>query len=507
MINEFNTISGEYIKTRNLFLFEALKSEKCYLGFARKEPSWGNVSLIKVTNVGGEWPSGVMYQDTDIANGTESIKFYDKNSTYEGLDIDVKRRIFIGRKIKDGAVPTNISELDFEIGNIFGTSGEILLNNVNDEWMSVVGLNPTYVFELVNQQGIDYDYFIINYSQANVTNMFRIDRILSNNIPALVTQVQLKTSYGDSAFPTDAPFQTLQGSAIILERTLNIDGEMIITGTTETFNDILEPIHGANFFLTKYNPGGQDDGAVLLDKITWYETLVDDIGQTSHIFTYEINENDSISYGYFRLTASMNEFNKLGIFNESIPFYTIIAPITDNNPPALKFTYTNHTKVSRSLLDVLGLVKIESADVKFIHLLADVNEKTFYEDLDLVHLTFEDLTVGADVDTGEAVVLSFVKTTDLNFAHDNLFESIMIEKSLGADEPTSATYRQIFVSYKPKDSTGTECSSTLYSEDLTHTIFNTDTYSFDLGQLLYVANKSPINRSSIVGDETFKIII
>ena len=101
-------------------------------------------------------------------------------------------------------------------------------------------------------------------------------------------------------------------------------------------------------------------------------------------------------------------------------------------------------------------------------------------------------------------------TTNMNKALANGFNNLMVTKTIdliGANSPTENIYRQLFICFKPKDSTGTICTNDVYTNDVTDVLFNTNTWSYDIGTLMYVSNKIPFYRKWANDKEQFTIIL
>lgn len=111
--------------------------------------------------------------------------------------------------------------------------------------------------------------------------------------------------------------------------------------------------------------------------------------------------------------------------------------------------------------------------------------------------------------------ITIAKTQDTKRGLQYGFNSAIINKIVdlsGSGSPTEDVYRQLFISYRPLDSTGTVMTNDLYTATtyLLDEIFNKTLLKYDLGTLLYLSNKIPIYRKyadSIATTEDFKIII
>ena len=80
---------------------------------------------------------------------------------------------------------------------------------------------------------------------------------------------------------------------------------------------------------------------------------------------------------------------------------------------------------------------------------------------------------------------------------------LAIPKSGDVNKIYDGLYRQLFVSYKPKDSTGAICSG-----NYNLPIYNPTSHTTDIGTLLYVSNKIPVYRRFInMASENFTLIL
>jgi hypothetical protein len=113
-------------------------------------------------------------------------------------------------------------------------------------------------------------------------------------------------------------------------------------------------------------------------------------------------------------------------------------------------------------------------------------------------------------------IITLAETQDKDEALKAGFYNVMITKAVPLkginSAPTQDIYRQLFVCHRPKDKTGAVCSNTnVYGDNCSapyDTIFNQTAWKYDIGVLLYLANKQPIFRKYISGTfETFQIIL
>jgi len=101
--------------------------------------------------------------------------------------------------------------------------------------------------------------------------------------------------------------------------------------------------------------------------------------------------------------------------------------------------------------------------------------------------------------------VTLAKTSDKEKALKHGLPSVLISKSVdltGINSPTEDIYRQLFISYKPKDNTNTVCTDTIYRD-----MFDINNFEYHTGTVLYVSNKIPVYRKWANIAEEFKIIL
>jgi hypothetical protein len=87
------------------------------------------------------------------------------------------------------------------------------------------------------------------------------------------------------------------------------------------------------------------------------------------------------------------------------------------------------------------------------------------------------------------------------------FDTVMLNKnvdSTGPNSPTTGIYRRLFICYQPLDSDGQQLGS---PTNTVGNIFNPTTFDYNIGTLIYLANKIPIYRQWVTNQEQFKILI
>jgi hypothetical protein len=118
--------------------------------------------------------------------------------------------------------------------------------------------------------------------------------------------------------------------------------------------------------------------------------------------------------------------------------------------------------------------------------------------------------------TNVTASIMLAHTTDKDKALSYGFYNVLIDKevpiknSASSACPTENIYRQLFICYKPKYSVG-NCTADIYNTDanalVPTQIFNTTTWKYDIGVLLYLSNKIPVYRKWANVNEQFKIIL
>jgi hypothetical protein len=104
-------------------------------------------------------------------------------------------------------------------------------------------------------------------------------------------------------------------------------------------------------------------------------------------------------------------------------------------------------------------------------------------------------------------VITYASTTDMDLALEYGFDTVMLNKnvdSTGPNSPTTGIYRRLFICYQPLDSDGQQLGS---PTNTVGNIFNPTTFDYNIGTLIYLANKIPIYRQWVTNQEQFKILI
>jgi len=531
MAVEFSLLSGATINNELRLMYELLRSGECYLGFNRQHETWGQGTLIRYSKASGqEWPNGVIgdiggifddqHRFLNISSaGTTAIhmarfEYADGESDYP---VDVTDRLVWLTDDANGGIVNGVDYLEC----IF----------INDKWINIRGIDPTYEFSLYDDtQQKSYKYFIFNYAK-DINNLLEVDIIREFEHPGLSTRVQLKyASHG----VTNATVADIAPGCSDLERRVNINGEYHITGIGAEFIDWLENTNTAKnsaFFLI------DKDGALLVDSIEYDETIITEHGQPEFIFKYQVSEhitndpNSSLTAERnvrFKITTADNINNRFAIFRESLPVESHIAPVADNNPPGLPISYVRSKDIDESIFNVVGLYQLNQPNVQLAFEIPGpypvgteiVDNPSYYYFIEKAAeiantniLDIETLVIDEDVLTNTLIEKKYAVTQDLDFGMAENFNLILVSAELNNVTPTQDIYRQIFISWRPEYYDGlalVKCGSGSnpgpnYSEATT--FFDPNNHVNETGTLFYLANKMPVYRKYIDGLETFKIII
>lgn len=459
-------LSGVRINFETDLIYEAFLSEKMYLGFARNTSVWGQSSLIKVRPPSNKnFPQDFLLYDND---SLPLSKYTDKNTNLICSNIPSgSNRIFIAKLPKNLEGSTNINDYIFIDENEIG---QIYLKYINNFWLEVEGLNPKYQFDR------DMLYYVFNYNK-DLSTKFLIEDTKIQRFSSITMPVKLAYSLTNEYIPTSIL------NCGNLTRTLNDLGEVEITGLNPNF-ELDNNLINANFFILDEN------NQVMLDRIKYIETIV---SESTKLLIFEYKSINTTNR--FAITTDLNSYQTKSVFNESLPI-DAIEPVSDNNPPKLAYSYINENLLKYSINEIVGLSKIFASEVYFVRQVLDPQDEA-----NLIEYGFTIDTLVVD-DNEIPTTLKIAKTQNKNLALQFNCENVMIQKSLNNITPTDDIYRQLFISYNPKDSNGNSCTLDNYTN-----IFNVNKYSNDIGTLVYLANKIPLYRRYIATNEEFKIII
>ena len=460
----YTYLSGTLIPYDIKFISEIFRTEKTYLGFARHEPAWGQGTLIRVRKMSDKsFPTDfVQYFGGTGKYLDDMCKVFNVN---EGSD-----RIFIARVTPDKVNSTDLNDFEFipetEIGQIY-------VKWFNDSWFFVEGLRPQYYFDL------DYEYFIFPASK-NIDLRFKIEKMVEDRFPKFTEKCKLAYSKHDN-YPT-----TILTEAGDLIRTLNVLGEEVITHLNPSF-DMPDDLKDLTFWVVDEN------GAIIYPNMKYIETIITD---TEKFLVFEY-ENVKGNFVRLKVTTDIVSNYNLAIFTESTPYLFYAKPIADDNPPPLRSGYIRDGLIEKSIFDVRGIIKIKKEEVWFAKRI-----KNSYQMDKLRDEGWEIISFTIDEETN--TVVDYAITQDKEKAINAEFDSIMIEKEVPNDIPTQDIYRQLFICFNPKDKDGFDCIENYYTWE---ELFNKNKWRYDIGILIYLANKIPVYRKYINGSERFVIIL
>lgn len=205
------------------------------------------------------------------------------------------------------------------------------------------------------------------------------------------------------------------------------------------------------------------------------------------------NNADRIKYQNLGFTIETVELN--GTEDEHLGYVKSLTNVGSTTIPLNDF----HTFVIGDIIDPFGTVQytVVATDYSFGASSITINQG-LTESLEAGRLLKSNPT---DV----AAIITLAKTSDLNKALVYGFSSALISKEVdlvGEFSPTEDVYRQLFISFAPKDSLGNVCTDYIYRD-----IFNSDNFEYNVGLLFYLANKMPIYRKWANVAEKFKIIL
>jgi hypothetical protein len=590
----FNFLSGSSIDTFPNMLFNILESEECYLGFAKGSPKnqWGINALIQIEHNAPSYLNSIAMS----GSGTAASLFYDNNSvalTNAGVD---KQTVYI--------VKYSVADTFFNTPVIMDTLGSLTLSYINQSWVAIQGLANNYYDLMPLDDG--HVYYVQNWNNTNSIRL-KIKNKLFYSVPFYSESCDLYCQATSAS-----PFVKIAAN---LQKTSNILGETFTTGMLDPYsildtdigsllnmgiNSVVNKaiLQKAKFKLVSTSSSGN----TLIDNMAFVNP---DFG-TDQIYTevssYETSQKYiTLSYPYvdnklqyMKLVVGANNINSLAIWQEALPYNSII-PVADSNPPALDISYLKNSSIHTSVFDVNGFSKVKIADITYVKemnnttetiaasasgftistiqlvgedishtgimrlsitasgsptniiLLQDfhtfvVGDKIFIpykpQTVTTVGKTYvvanvdytpseSNITLDSNISLDETLIqftslssepnnvnanITLATTTDKDKALANGFYNVMITKTIpksGVGSPTDNVYRQLFITWKPKDSTGTKCTNDLYNGDTTlcGVNFNINNWKYDNGLLIYLSNKLPVYRKWASSDEQFQIIL
>ena len=508
------TIAGTTTNYDRSLFFDLMESGDVYLGLSRTSPVWGFSTLIKIKHT-RTWATGVMGQaNGGIPETLSNEKFYDINSSDILLAAEVPAgsdRVYIAY-IDNNDDTEVIGNYTFVDSSDIGT---LTLEYMNEDWARIKGFNSSY-FEnlLINNTTSNYDYYIFNYQQ-DIESKTVIEPVSRVSAPKISQPVRLMyTTVTPATEPTTAFGNNLIGDLV---KTINIFGETSITGLNSSFVTdgngyvVDNSLNSATFYLTTA------DGVIIQGDMRFVEQI-ENGNEISLIFSYPIVAEAVQNSGRLKITVTNNS-EKLAVFSERFTDGTFVS---DNTPPPLFLNYLKIPMFHTSILDVLGLVRIDPSEVDFARRIDNLDtEKLIFGDAtdptnfpgipELVDspgvpAVGSEVSIEVEIAADTTTTTTFAITNDINVARRYGFDLVRVEKTLDSNTPTSAVYRQLFVCYRPldEDENDLDLSVTEFTHD---DIFNETKHQYNLGTILYIANKQPVFREYLNQDEQFTLFI
>lgn len=513
---------GTAINYSQSLFFDLMESGDVYMGFSRSNPVWGFASLLKIQHSSTRtWSTGVMAQAGGGVSQTD--KFYDINKIAD-LTVDVDRvdgddRVYLSYILKadDAGEQSN--------HNILSTVdiGTLTLDYMNEEWAQIRGLNTDFLEDTITSFPVDtYDYYLFNHRVGADTASRTPIEVVSKIIPPTIKN-PVRLMYTTSLNPT-GPTTSLGNNLVgNLVESINVLGERTITGLNNTFVTdgtgyiINNSLTAATYYLTT------SDGVVTQDSMKFVEQIKDG-NEISLIFSYPLIGEAIQNSGRLRITTSANS-DQLAIFNERFSDGVFTS---DNVPPPLFLNYLKTPMFHSSIFDVQGLVRIDATDVDFARRVdnQDTHDLLFGNASDPV--TFPgvpELTetpgtpkAGAQItitiNDDPATSVDFAITNDISVARRFGFDLVRVQKTLDSATPNDTVYRQLFLCYRPKDKDGNDLdisqTSFLHDDLFQKTDVDSDgaaEWEYDLGTILFMANKKPVFRKHLSQDEEFTLLV
>lgn len=590
----FNFLSGSSIDIFPSFLFDIMENEDCFLGFAKGTPvnQWGISALVQIEHPTDDYLSSIAISGIPTEN-----KFYDDNAlSLSHASVD-KKRVYIAR-YNTIADPSLTSPFIMNDGDV----GTLNLSYINNTWAVVQGLASNY-YDLMPYTSDDlsetYVYYLMNWDQnSNIKLKIRNKTYITP--PNYITRCELFMSP-----VSGSPYEKICTN---LEKSTNILGETYTTGLLDPatigegqMESILNVgvsatekkaiIKSATFKLVNMI------GEVIIDNMTFVDPELTSSNLYTEVSSYESSQKYLTlkylyvdgKYQYMKFIIGANIINALGIWQEALPFESII-PVADANPPGLDISYLKNCAMQSSLFDINGFTKIKSSEVKFVKEITNTTEINNYTNagfnietltligeniyhsgiiretilatvptnviplyeyhsfvvgdtiyipfkpqtqtnpggLYVVEYVFADsiqltTTISIDEDLLKDVELqsnatnvnasvTLATTTNKDKALNYGFYNVLVTKNvpkMGVLSPTENIYRQLFIAYKPKTSSGTFCTNDVYNGDTSPfgVNFNPNLWKYDNGLIIYLSNKLPVYRKWATDDEQFKIIL
>lgn len=443
----YNYLSGSSVDNQTTFLYDALSSGECYLGFTRGTPEnqWSMSTLISI-QPSGSFPSQTVATSADVNTAN---KFFDFNSLkFVAGATDVKRKITIRKYANsDTGFTTPLTISGFNNASLY-------LSYVNKDWAVIQGLQYDWYNYLT--YSATASYYIINWNN-NTTNMLKILPKAFANVPYYSTKCKLLISVGGTGVP-----YVIKDN---LERITNILGETYVAGLNDPVSinigdqDILltgdDPakkttLENATFTLQDYSVSN----TILISGLTFVDPTGDSTtiyqeltayGNTQKSITFKYSFGAS-SDQYINFIVGNKQINELGIWNEQLPFSTLV-PVADANPPALDVSYLRNPTVNSSIFDVNGLIKINpatSGEVMFVRECFNSAEVSAYQakgfTVETITLAGEDVQHTGFVRTAVSAAPVNLKTINMQDYHTFVVGDTVFIPYMPTSDPDGAGY-------------------------------------------------------------------
>jgi hypothetical protein len=384
-----NSISGVSINAYLPTLFKEFEEERCYLTFARggntgEKRTWGTCALVHISLKPTEKLSNILPNPND-GGAYPANRFIDKMCANYNPD---KPEDTIVRLYKtDGSVP-DFDEDMTKYSAIVDTAlqdTDIFLEHINNHWCLLNGLPSDYFRFMNNDNG--EKYYIV--SKQTINNLYpehpstsvKMVKINVNSaaldFTSIIEQVTLWVhDTRDNLNHVDTPV------VHNLSRTTNILGEKYITGIPTNFDYMFPESDLVGMAYYQNQPIGSDPNVFSLrnvsnavvseslylmkyenlngDDTVWY---YDSIGKKYLLFK-NIGPDPDNNVSYMKVSQDIPPTG-LAIFHESLPFAfpTINSSddVSDKNPPSSSMRYLKNSAFHKSLIEILGYVKIKKS--------------------------------------------------------------------------------------------------------------------------------------------------
>ncbi len=442
---------GNSITFNSYDIFRLAQDNQIYLGYSRSNNSWGTETLIRIDPYYKGNFVGLYIPQTSDSSSIIQTTFYDNNVNFNGITPEITyQTVYIGKAPK-GTVPTNNTSFTVipssEVGNL-------TLQYINNFYVCITGFNVSFN----PSDTATYDYFLLNYNQTGLTAI-KIKESQAFNSYNQIASVQLAYSLTSSAI-----YSTILESN--LSMVYNKAGQLTLYGLP-VGTSINSTIQVGSFFILN------STGNILLNNLIFNSQGVDSNNNTYINFT--LNNNT------VEVTSEIYPGNQLAIFSEQ----NIYGNINDGNPPNPSFNYLMEGYLEFSVMNPIALFQVP---LENIFLAGVSNNETALAGMQ---------TIGLNNTT-------YAYTQNLNLAYSCSLKNILININIAYFLQVTSIYRQVFLCLKPQDAGSNLLNKPFYNSE---NLFQINNYNYNLGKLLWLANKTPVNRYNLTQDEIFQIIL